>query len=318
MKLINYLYIKVLSSFFICLLSCVTIFYIFSLIGNLGENLPFTSILFLSFLNSIQILTYVPSIVILLSLILFINFLRTKNELIVVKEYLSKNKILLAFIPMALIFTILEIYKENASENLEKYTKNYLNSSNIMQNKVIIDINNNYKSYLILKDLNISNSNIKEFQKYEIGNNKIIGGEYSNKLKVINDNLITNEFIRYKDNKIMNFKEKNIILTNINELSLDNIVINKFDNQNFFNLNFLSVNEFIYFILFYLSLFFILLNKNIVDRKQNIIYPIFLSFLLIFYLMFINNIELKFLINEYQILTLILISLTFFKFYKYD
>ena len=318
MSLIKYLYVKILSSFFICLLSCLTIFYIFSLIGNLGENLPFASILFLSFLNSVQILTYVPSLVILLSLILFINFLRTKNELIIIKEYLSNNKVLIAFVPLALIFTIVEIYKENASDNIEKYKNNYVNSNNLMHTKVIIDINDEYKSYLILKDLNIANSTIKEFQKYEIDRNNIIGGEYSNKLKITDDNLITNEFIRYQDNMIMNFNEENIIFTNIKKLSLDNIIVNKLDNHNLFNFNFLNTNEFIYFILFYLSLFFILMSKKIVDRKQSIAYPIFLGFLLLFYLLIINNIELKFLNHQYQILTLVLVSLTFFKFYKYE
>ena len=318
MILIKYLYIKILSSLFICLLSCLTIFYIFSLIGNLGENLPFVSILFLSFLNSVQILTYVPSIVILLSLILFINFLRTKNELIVVKEYLSNYKILLAFVPIALIFTIFEIFKENASDNIEKYKKNYLNSSNLMHTKVIIDIDDDYKSYIILKDLNIADSTIKEFQKYEIDRNNIIGGEYSKKLIITDDNLITNEFIRYRDNMIMKYKEENRILTNIKKLSLDKIIINKVDNQNLFNFNFININRLISSILFYLSLFFILMSKKIVDRKQSIAYTIFLGFLFLFYLLIINNIELKFLNNEYQILTLILVSLTFFKFYKYE
>ena len=63
MKIINLLYTKFLLSFSICLISSFSIFFIFSLIGNLGEGYFFKIILKISLLNSVQILTYVPTFV---------------------------------------------------------------------------------------------------------------------------------------------------------------------------------------------------------------------------------------------------------------
>ena len=104
MRISSYFYKKFLISFLICLFSSVFIFYIFSLIGNLGENLSFTLILYLTFLNSLQILSYVPSFIVLMAIILFITSLRSKNELIIFREYLSINKILLITFPLVIIF----------------------------------------------------------------------------------------------------------------------------------------------------------------------------------------------------------------------
>ena len=97
MKIITYLYKKFIQSFMLCLVSITLIFYVFSLIGNLGEKLSFQSILYLSFLNSLQIISYVPSFIILLSVILLVIFLRSKNELMIIKEYISVNKLVIIF-----------------------------------------------------------------------------------------------------------------------------------------------------------------------------------------------------------------------------
>ena len=97
MKLIKYLYIKYLFSFFMSVSVLFFLFYIFSLIGNLGEKMNFGSILYLSYLNSIQILTYIPSLVILISIVLFMIILRTKNEILIIKEYFSDIKIIFIF-----------------------------------------------------------------------------------------------------------------------------------------------------------------------------------------------------------------------------
>ena len=119
MIIVRYFYDKIFLSLLICTISSCIIFYIFSLLSNLGESLNFISILYLSLLNSIQILAYVPSLVILLSVILFINFLRNKNELIIIKEYFSSNKIILTCIPLAIFFTTVELNKDVVSNKLE-------------------------------------------------------------------------------------------------------------------------------------------------------------------------------------------------------
>ena len=92
-----------------------SIFFIFSLIGNLGEKFSFKSILYLSTLNSFQIFTYIPSHLFILSFCLFIIHLKSKNELIIIKEYIELKKLFLIIFPILALFIFIEIKKENFS-----------------------------------------------------------------------------------------------------------------------------------------------------------------------------------------------------------
>ena len=318
MIIVRYFYDKIFLSLSICTLSSCIIFYIFSLLSNLGENLEFTSILYLSLLNSLQILAYVPSLVILLSVILFINFLRNKNELIIIKEYFSSNKIILTVIPLAVLFTIIELNKGVLSSKLENFKIEHLKSNSYLDTKVLINKNNHYKSYIILKKIDTYSNTVEEFQKYEISHDRIIGGEYSNKLRINANKISTNEFIRFENNEITEFKNEDRTIFILNDLSHKNLIVTEIIDDKSFNFDQLSIDKIIYFIFFYLCIFLILFNRKIIDRKQSFIYPVLISLALLIYSLFINYIDLKFFIFEMQILTLILIILTFFKFYKHE
>ena len=80
------------------------IFFIFSLLGNLNEDYLFNVIIKISFYNSLQILTYVPAFIFLLSVILFIIFLRSKNEMIIIKSYLNIKKLIIIFFTNSYFF----------------------------------------------------------------------------------------------------------------------------------------------------------------------------------------------------------------------
>ena len=58
----------------------------------------------IKFLNSLQILTYVPSFIFLLSVILFTIFLRSKNEMIIIKSYMNIKKINAIFFYQLIFF----------------------------------------------------------------------------------------------------------------------------------------------------------------------------------------------------------------------
>ena len=115
-----YLAKKYIKSLIICLVVSYSIFFIFSLIGNLSEKLSFLSIFYLSTLNSIQIFSYIPSHLFILSLCLFFVQLKSNNELIVIKEYIDLTKLLLIIFPILALFIIIEIKKNNFSNNIEK------------------------------------------------------------------------------------------------------------------------------------------------------------------------------------------------------
>ena len=89
MIITKYLIKKIFYSLWICALISFSIFFIFSLFGNLGENYTFKKVLLLSILNAVQIFTYIPSYLLIISIFLFTKFLKSQNELVVIKEYLK-------------------------------------------------------------------------------------------------------------------------------------------------------------------------------------------------------------------------------------
>ena len=125
MKIIRLLYQKYMLSLSICLISSYVIFFIFSLLGNLNEDYFFKTIINLSLLNSFQILLYLPCFIFLISVILLTIFLRSKNEMIIIKSYINIKMMMIFFLPLAFFFTILELNKndlvlffENSKNNL--------------------------------------------------------------------------------------------------------------------------------------------------------------------------------------------------------
>ena len=319
MKIINYFYKKFIQSFLLCLVSITLIFYIFSLIGNLSEKLSFQSILYLSFLNSLQIISYVPSFIILLSIILVVIFLRSKNELMIIKEYISVNKLVIIFLPIVVCSTLIEINKNKLSKDIENTKLNFLKSDRNLSSKVIIYKNDNYKSYIILNDIDVLSSKyVGEYQKYEIENDKIIRGEYSNQINLKNNSLITNNITKFEDNKIKKIDAEKIILPNVNTIMNNDFILKDEFKSSIYKVKIDQAIKFIYFIIFYECLFLILINKKIIDRKQNLFFPFLMSTLLIIYSIIIYNVSLKIYYLEQQFLALILILFIFYKFYRYE
>ena len=319
MKIINYFYKKFFQSFILCLFAITLIFYIFSLIGNLGEKLSFQSILYLSFLNSLQIISYVPSFIILLAIILVVIFLRSKNELMIIKEYISVNKLVIIFLPIVVCSTLIEINKNKLSKDIENTKLNFLKSDRNLSSKVIIYKNNNYKSYIILNDIDVLSSKyVGEYQKYEIENDKIIRGEYSNQINLKNNSLITNNITKFEDNKIKKIDAEKIILPNVNTIMNNDFILKNEFKSSIYKVKIDQAIKFIYFIIFYECLFLILINKKIIDRKQNLFFPFLMSTLLIIYSIIMYNVSLKIYYLEQQFLALILILFIFYKFYRYE
>ena len=130
MKIIKLLYFKYALSFSICLITSFVIFFIFSLIGNLNENYLFSSIINISLINSFQIMMYVPSFIFLLSIILLCIFLKSKNEIIIIKSFICTKKLMSFFLPIVIIFALIEINKKEIAGILEE-------SKTLLTNKLI-------------------------------------------------------------------------------------------------------------------------------------------------------------------------------------
>ena len=168
MTLTIYLIKKFFKAFIICGGVSYSIFFIFSLIGNLGEKFSFKSILYLSTLNSFQIFTYIPSHLFILSFCLFIIHLKSKNELIIIKEYIELKKLFLIILPILALFTFIEIKKDTFSKNIEKIKSNLISSKNLGDTKILISEEGNKKKYTIFSGYDEDNATINQYLNFEI------------------------------------------------------------------------------------------------------------------------------------------------------
>ena len=318
MKLAKYIYMKYIFSLSISLSTALIIFYIFSLIGNLGENLSFTSILNLSLVNSLQITTYIPSFIFFLSIILLIIFLKSKNELLPIKEYFSSYKIILIFLPIIILFAFFEINKNNATNYLDDLKLSFFKTNENFNSKVIIEENEASKSYMIINGFNIKDNSIQDYQKYIIINDQITGGEYSEDVYISENNLISNKLIYFDKNEIKSEVSKKVILKNFMNILDNKFVIHKNEKNIFYNFKLSFIFKFFYFILFFCCLFIILFNKKVVDRKNNFFIPCLICVLLLIYSLIIHSISLSVFYDLVQILAFLFILLNFIKFYYYE
>ena len=206
MKIINLLYTKYILSLSICLVSSSVIFFIFSLLGNLNEQYLFNVILKISFYNSLQILTYVPAFIFLLSVILFIIFLRSKNEIIIVKSYMNFKMLTKFFLPIVIIFAILELNKKNLSLQLEEIKQNLIKEVSSVNTKIIINYRNDLKSYIILNNINSNDTSNAEYRSFDIYDDKIKIAQFSDNLIFSNNTLIANSYTKYENDIIQDYK----------------------------------------------------------------------------------------------------------------
>ena len=200
-----YLARKFFKSFLICSMLSYSIFFIFSLLGNLSEKLSFKSIFLISTLNSFQIFTYIPSHLFILSLCLFVFNLKSENELIIIKEYFDLKKLFLIIFPILALFIYTEIKKENISNTIEKIKSNAINSQKIGDTKIFISRDGNTKKYIIFSGYDQDNAVIDQYLSFKSQKNKIQRGEISTNLYFKESDLFSNESTVFEKN---NFKYK--------------------------------------------------------------------------------------------------------------
>ena len=317
MKLITYLYSKYLLSLLLSILVSLSIFYIFSLIGNLGENINFLTILYLSYLNAIQILLFVPSLIILLSFILMISFLRSKNEIFIIKEYFSSKKIIIYFFPIIIIYSIFEVNKEDMSKYINNLQLNLNENYKNYDFKIIVNEDKNEKSYTIIRGLDLNQSFVNEIRRFFISEGSIISGEFSNKLILSKDKIIAHGLTKYKMDKIIRTNTSIEMIDGLDDYIDNKIIYHGNSDKNLIKLiNIFS--KILYLILFFYSLLLILFSRKAINKKNNLTLPILICILLALYSLMITSIPLNFWSSQISILALFLIFLVFFKYLSYE
>ena len=318
MTLNLYLIKKFLKAFLMCIVVSYSIFFIFSLIGNLGEKFSFISILYLSTLNSFQIFTYIPSHLFILSFCLFIFHLKSKNELIIVKEYIKLKNLFLIILPILALFTFIEIEKNNLSTNIEKIKSDLISSKNLGDTKILITTDGNKKKYTIFSGYDESNSTINQYLNFEILNRTINKGEISTNLNLLENNLFSYESTIYENNDFRNEVFKKKLFENFFSfwsLNFGAIIKNK---ANSMNSNYNIIQSILFYSLFYFCISMVFLSKKLVERNMNTI-----KFFLLILALFIYNLLIpKIILNNFQfffqIISITIFLLTFLKIKKYE
>lgn len=309
MKIIKLLYLKYALSFSICLISCYVIFFIFSLLGNLNEDYFFNKIINLSLLNSIQILTYVPSFIFLITTILFTIFLRSKNEIIIIKSYINIRKFMIFFLPIVIIFATIEINKEKMAVFLEDSKINLLKHSDKEITKILINVDKKTKTYTVFNNLDIKNIINTEYREYKIFDGKIYLAQFSNNLNILNNTLIAKNYTEYKNNLIEDYITKKIININLVDLVQQSSFVKDISLRNTFEINTKLINLIIFFMLLFSYIFLIFSNKQYVNTKETLLFPILICLVLLLYSFFIFNNSLSIYNQEFEILGSIVVSL---------
>ena len=318
MTLTIYLIKKFFKAFIICAGVSYSIFFIFSLIGNLGEKFSFKSILYLSSLNSFQIFTYIPAHLFILSFCLFIFHLKSKNELIVIKEYIELKNLFLIILPILFLFTFIDIKKETFSINIEKIKSDLISSKNLGGTKILVSTEGDKKKYSIFSGYDEGNATINQYLNFEILNRTIITGEISSNLKLLENNLFSYESTIYESN---NFRHENLKkklfenFFNFWNVNTGAIIKNKAKG---IKSNYDMIQSILFYSLFYLCISMIFLSKKLVDRGINTMKIFFLILLIFLYYLIIPKIMLNNFQFFFQIISLLIFVLLFFKIKQYE
>ena len=315
MKIIKLLYNKYILSLSICLVSSSIIFFIFSLLGNLNEEYLFNIIIKVSFLNSIQILTYVPAFIFLLSVILFIIFLRSKNEMVIVKSYVDIKILVIFFLPIVIFFTILELNKENLGLIAEDVKAKLVKEGSEIKTKIIINNNNDKKSYIILKNINLKDNSNAEYRSFNVFDKKIQLAVFSDNLIFSNNTLTAKSYTEYQDNLIKDFQIPKLFNLDISTIIDQNFIVKNISKKNQFSINFKFINTLIFFILYFSTIFLIFLNKDLVSTKYGLKKTIFLSLIILIYSFFVFNNSLSLYRQEFELLGSFIVGMFFLKVY---
>ncbi len=318
MILPHYLARKFFKAFIICALLSYSIFFIFSLMGNLGERLSFKSIFLVSALNSIQIFTYIPSHLFILSLCLFIFNLKANNELIIIKEYTDLKKLFLIIFPILALFIYVEVKKDNLSNTIEQIKSNVINLKNIEDRKILISLEGNKKKYNILSGYDQDDASINQYLSFESKNQKIYRGEISNNLYLKGSDLYSMGSTVYEENnfRYVNFNKR--LFENFQSFWSKNtgtIIKNKTNNRSSY---YYIIHSIFLSSLFYLCISMIFFSKKLVDRGMNIMKVFLLVLSMFLYYLLIPKIILNNFQYLFHFISIMILVLFFFSIKKYE
>lgn len=317
MNILKYFYIKLVNSFLICFFFSFSIFYIFALIGNLQNNFTFDLILKSSLLDTFQIYFYIPSFIFFFTSFTLYFFLKNKNELLIIKQYLSLRKLILIISPLILFFLLIEINKKEIIDSFEEKKSQLFINNNNLNYTIILENNSSFNSYKVFKYLDKSKKKISEYLFFQTDDEEVIKGEYSNSININNNKAYTNLTTIYNSKDIKIDNNTKIIVNNFDNIFLKEKILfkNNFINGYFsLKLIFKIIASFI----FYFLIFSLIFSRNTISKNINFLNNFF-NFLIIYsYYITIDKINLEANQIIFEIISVIILILLFKKTMSYE
>ena len=219
------------------------------------------------------------------------------------------------FLPIVIFFSILELNKKNLGSLVEDRKANLLNQGSIINTKIIINKNNDSKSYIVLKNINPNDTSKAEYRSFDIYKKKIQIAQFSDNLIFSNNTLTAKSYTQYKNNLIEDFQNSKSLDLETNSFINQNFLVKDFSKKDKFSLDIRLINNSIFFILFFSYVFLIFLNKNLVSNKYDLKKPIFICLITLIYSFLIFNNSLTFYKQEFEFLASFLAGLFLLKVY---
>lgn len=188
----KFIFKKVFFSFVLSIITLSSVLYIFSIIEILGNSYNFTRTIALGLINTLELLITIPTIIYVMSIILFWNNTKRTNELLIIRHYLSLKKIIILFSIFVIIFTYLEINKRDLGGKIMSLKENFLKKSNNneLYQKNFYQFDENKLTITRIDGINISDNSLEEVSIYKFENNIFVKSIYSNNNTIVNENII--------------------------------------------------------------------------------------------------------------------------------
>jgi len=192
MLLYKFIIIKLFNSIILSTVILSSVLYIFSIIELMGNTYDLMGNLVLGLINTLELLFTIPTIVFVMSVILFWNNIKKTNELIIIRHYLSFKKLILILSLSIISFSYLEINKSHFTNKITSLKENFLKKSSNNENiqKVFFQFDEDQLTITRLDGLNIISQSIEGVSVYKFKNDIFFNTLYSNDNEIFNDKIV--------------------------------------------------------------------------------------------------------------------------------
>ena len=312
MLIYKLIFVKILQSILLSSIIISSVLYIFSIIELLNDTYKFKNTLILGLVNTLELIITIPTIVFVMSVVLFWNNIRKTNELLIIRHYLKLTKILVIFSLFIAIFGYLEINKSDLNTKVSDLKEMYLKQSdnNVPNQKIFFVYEKNSLSIMRLDG--ISNKSINEVSVYEFVNNIYKRALYSN-INYIIDNRIVMENPKIITSKSIETANDNF------EIKLDVFGEYFYNKDNKISLhnnnkdNTIGLLKKIIIILILYTYVILLLTKKGIQKNTNVLSYIIIIFIIFTYAFITSQTYFENYNTYFQISVLLIFTLNLYK-----